>query len=257
MKTPRTLLYDIETSYLVIGAWDIYETNALVVLQDWQILCFAYKWLGDKRVKVLGQDDTPGYKPGKLNDKALVEELWQLFDEADVVVAHNGNSFDQKKAQARMMVHGLKPPSPYMQVDTKGEMKKVAAHTSNKLDDLNRSLGLETKLGHEGIATWTGCMNGDPRAWKVMKRYNQQDIVALEQLYLYERPWIRNHPKLNVLAGRPAACPKCLSENIRSGMRYRATSQNLYQYFRCNDCGGTMKATIPEPKAKGERVLYA
>lgn len=242
---PRVLLYDLETSYLIIGAWGIYETNAAVVLQDWQILCFAYKWLGDKSVHMVSQDDFSNYVPGKLNDLNVVKRLHALFDEADVVVAHNGNSFDQKKSQARMMVHGMKPPSPYQQVDTKSEMKKVAAHTSNKLDDLNRALGIESKLDAGGISTWTGCMNGDKASWRKMKRYNRGDVRSLEELYLLELPWMKTHPNMALMSDRPDACPRCLSTRLYS-KGFKFTNSSRYRDYQCQDCGARVKGRRAE-----------
>src|ERR1700756_3123121 len=96
----RILLYDIETSPLITYAWQIYEANAIKVIKDTQILCFAYKWLDEKRVHVVGQDDFKSFKPGVNNDKDVVKALWKLFDEAEVVIAHNGNQFDQKIVQS-------------------------------------------------------------------------------------------------------------------------------------------------------------
>lgn len=252
----KILLYDIETSYIVAGVWGIWNVNAATVLQDWQILCFAWKWLGEKKVHVLGQDDFSDFKPGELNDKSLVEKLHELFSEADIVIAHNGNSFDQKKVQARMMIHHMDPPLPYKQIDTKTEMKKVAAHTSNKLSDLNRSLSLEHKLDAGGISTWTGCMQGDKKAFKKMKAYNKGDIVALEELYLLERPWMKTHPALNSLLDRPDACPKCGSDKIWSAGKYTATNTQKREYFRCGNCRGMVKPRAPAYRQAYEKMRF-
>lgn len=256
----RTLLYDIETSYVITSEkrWGLWDERPIdrSIEQDWQILCFAYKWLDEKKVYVIGQDDFEDYVPGKLDDYNVVAELADLFDEADIVIAHNGNSFDQKKVQARMMIHGMQPPVPYKQIDTKLEVKRVAAHTSNKLADLNKSLGIEQKLEAGGIRTWDGCMAGDPKAWKKMKKYNKGDIVALEELYLIERPWMKTHPAINSLEARPNACPKCGGTTMHAGMKYTATNSNRYQYFRCLDCGGNVKSRLPEYKQATERMLY-
>src|SRR5690606_17959042 len=99
--------------------WGKYEQNLVWSIQDWYILCFAYKWLGERKTHVIAQPDFKDYKPGSSDDKNVVQKLWELFEEADVVVAHNGNSFDQKKSQARMIYHGMRPPAPYKQIDTK------------------------------------------------------------------------------------------------------------------------------------------
>jgi DNA-directed RNA polymerase subunit M/transcription elongation factor TFIIS len=256
----RTLIYDIETSYIITQEkkWGIWDERPIQreIIQDWQILCFAYKWLDEKKTHVIAQDDFKGYKAGVLNDRGVVQELHKLFCEADVVVAHNGNSFDQKKAQARMMIHKLPPPIPYAQVDTKLAIKQVAAHTSNKLFDLAQSLELTHKLDAGGMATWEGCMAGDKKAWKKMKKYNKGDVVTLEALYLEIRPWMKRHPAVNVLDSRPNACPKCGKEKMHKVMKYRATNTNLYQYYRCYDCGGMSKSRIPEYKQSQERMVY-
>ena len=136
------------------------------------------------------------------------------------------------------MVHGLEPPSPFIQFDTLREMKKVAAHTSNRLDSLNDALGLARKVDNGGINTWTEIMeSGDPAAWKRMKKYNRQDVQALEELYLAVRPWAKAHPPLNVLADRADGCPRCLSTQlvIRG---YKTTKTRRYRRFQCKSCGG-------------------
>jgi hypothetical protein len=258
---PRILLYDIETSYIETtekrwGLWDDRPIERRIV-NDWYILCFAYKWLGDKKVTVVALPDFPlDYKRDKSNDRKVVEYLADLFTKADVVIAHNGNSFDQKKVQARMQIHHLYPPMPYAQIDTKLEAKRSGAHTSNKLSDLCKSLELQHKLDAGGMKTWDGCMAGDKKAWKHMKKYNKGDIESLEALYLELRPWIKNHPAMNVLAERPNACRVCLSENIKAGMKYASTKANKYQYFRCGDCGHPMKARVAEFRQSEERMKY-
>lgn len=250
---PRVLIYDIETSPIISYNWGIYEQNAIEVKEDWQILCFAYKWLGDKKTRVIAQNDFKGYKPGVNNDREVVKELWSLFNEADAVVAHNGDSFDQKKSQARMMIYGLVPPTPYKQIDTKKIAKKHAGFTSNRLNDLGKYFNLGTKADTGGFSTWKGCLAGEKKAWDRMKKYNKRDVELLEKLYLELRRWDTNGLNLNVIESRPESCPKCGGTHINAGMKYRATNTNLYQYFRCMDCGGNLKSRIPETK---ERMKY-
>lgn len=245
MSRPKILLYDIETSPLITYAWQIYEADAIKVIKDSQMLCFAYKWLGDKSVRVVGQDDFKSYKPGINDDKNVVKTLRDLFDEAEVVIAHNGNSFDQKISQARMMVNGLAPPSPYRQIDTKVVAKRYGRFTSNKLDDLGKALGLGQKLDTGGFKIWEGCMAGDEKSWRTMKRYNKQDVVLLEQLYLRLRPWVQNHPGLNVLQNRPDACPKCGSPRLTM-QGQRRTNTTTYQQYKCLDCLGWCSSRLAD-----------
>lgn len=235
----KVLLYDIETSPIVSFNWGIYEQNAIEMIQDWTILCFSYKWLGQKRIKNIAQWDFEDYKPGieNLDDFQVVGMLRDLFDEADVVIAHNGDSFDQKKSQARMMVHNMEPPSPYRQLDTKKIAKRYGNFTSNRLDHLNKGFGFEGKIDPGGFKTWKGCMVGDPKMQKKMVYYNNKDVEELEKLYLHLRPWIQNHPFINVIEGKPENCKNCGSGEmqVKNGKYY--TRKGFKKQIQCLDCG--------------------
>lgn len=240
----RVLLYDIETSPLVTYTWGIWEQNAIEVKEDWQMLCFAYKWLGDKKIHIVSQDDMSDYIPGVNDDRQVVEKLRDLFDEAQVVIAHNGDSFDQKKSQARMMKHNLTPPSPYKQIDTKKVAKKYGAFTSNKLDYLNRTFGFEGKIDTGGFATWKGCMRGDKKAWARMKKYNKKDVEELEKLYLYLRPWIQNHPAMNIMNLELESCPKCGEGPVEARNSPYPTKSGYKQPVWCHNCRGWSNVRI-------------
>jgi len=247
----RFLLYDVETSPLISYNWGIYEQNAIEVIQDFQILCFAYKWLDEKKTYVVAQDDFKGYKAGVLDDRNVVIELHKLFEEADVIIAHNGNQFDQKKVQARMQQNRLKPPSPYKQIDTKLIAKRYAAFTSNKLDDLGTYLKLGNKKNVGGFTTWKGCMAGDKKAWNKMKKYNIQDVVLLEKVYLQLRPWIKNHPSYS---SKVDACPKCGVSGRMHNRGFTHTTVNKYKRFQCQACGGWSQSRTAEKNRN--KVLY-
>lgn len=239
----KILVWDIETSPMISYNWGAYESNALEIIQEPTILCFAYKWLGDKNIRVIGQDDFKGYKPGVLDDKKVVAEIHRLFDEADIVVAHNGNSFDQKTAQARMVVHGMNPPSPYKQVDTKLVAKKIGRFSRNKLDDLSGQFGFGHKMEHEGWAMWKKVLMGEKKAWKMMKDYNKIDVELEEKLYLRLRPWMTNHPNMALLNDMPDTCPKCNGENFRKG-GFTFSNVGKRKRYQCKDCGTWVSGRI-------------
>lgn len=245
MNNAKILIVDIETSPIISYNWGIWEQNAIEVVEDWQILCFAYKWLSERSVRVVAQDDFKSYKANVNDDKHVVRELWSLFDEADVIIGHNSDQFDIKKSNARFMYHNLPPPAPYKKLDTKKIAKKYGAFTSNKLDDLGDTLKLGRKEQTGGFATWKGCMAGDKKAWRRMKKYNKQDVLLDEQVYLRLRPWIDNHPSISLMTDSINACPKCGSLNMQNrGYSFNKVTKN--QRYQCNDCGGWSHIRLTE-----------
>ena len=232
---PKIALVDIETAPNLGWVWGKWEQNVIAFKQEWYMLSFSWKFLGDKSACVLGLDDFDGYKTGTENDKPLIEHLWSVFDEADIVVAHNGDAFDIKKSNARFILHDLPPPSPYKTVDTLKIAKKHFKFESNKLGDLGQHLGCGQKAKTSGFKTWLGCMEGDRKAWAELKKYNVQDVLLLEKIYLKLRPWAVTHPNLNMYT-KKTACPTCQSENIqRRGMSYAKI--RVSQRWHCQDCG--------------------
>ncbi len=240
----KVLLYDIETAPNLVHTWGIYEQTALEVVRPWYILCFAYKWLDDVNTKVVALPDyEKDYKKDPENDYQLVKYLHELFSEADIVIAHNGNSFDQKKVSARFLVHGFDPPTHYRQIDTLREARKNFRFDSNRLNDLGITLGLGKKVDTGGYSLWQGVMANDSSAWRKMKKYNKQDVVLLELIYKALRPWISNHPNVSFIGGDVDGCPKCGSKSMQKrGIKHNKT--NSYQSYQCNSCRGWFNSRV-------------
>jgi DNA polymerase III epsilon subunit-like protein len=178
-----------------------------------------------------------------------VNSIHALLDEADIVVAHNGNKFDIPKINTRFLQHGLSPPAPYKQIDTLLTAKRMFRITSNRLDYIAQFLGLEGKAQHDGWELWEGCLRGDEESFEKMVDYNIQDVHVLQEVYLKLRPYMPTHPNLgNYSDAAEHECPKCGSENVqRRG--YAKTQVGKYQRFQCNDCGGWSRSryTVQDP----------
>jgi hypothetical protein len=137
-------------------------------------------------------------------------------------------------------------------IDTLKEAKAHFAFTSNKLDSLGELLGCGRKVEHEGFELWRKCMNGDLKAWKNMCKYNEQDVILLEKVYLKLRPFMKNHPNVN-LDGKVSKCkcPACGSSNlIKRGYAY--TNASKFARLRCKDCGKWSREKITQLN-KGQR----
>ena len=237
----RILHLDLETSYIIGATFGLWDTNIAQTLQDPYILGYGYSWNHLDEVHWVGMSDFPSfYKKDHTNDKLVVKELHKLVNEADVIVAHNGKSFDVKKTKGRFLYHGFEPPSSFQVVDTKLVAKQFG-FPSNKLDELGRLLLGERKIKHDGIELWTRCMAKkiDEEAWKQMGDYCKQDVILLKKLYKRMLPWIDNHPNWNVYEDRPDSCTNCGSGWIKKdGQSYTRTT--VRQQYRCKGCGHVM-----------------
>lgn len=230
MSKPKVLFYDLETSPNLGYVWGKYDQNVLEFKKQWELLSVAYKWQGEPKVHCLSR---PDFKDG--TDKSLTHALWKLFDQADIVIAHNGMDFDDKKARAKFIEHGLQPPSTFKSIDTKRIAKSQFNFNSNSLNDLGQLFKLGKKLETGGIQLWLDCMAGDKAAWKRMIAYNKQDVALLEKVYNRMRAWAPNHPNFALIADR-SGCPVCLSVNTqRRG--YAVRIKTKAQRFQCMDCG--------------------
>ena len=237
MPEPRILLFDLETSPNIGYTWGKYEQNVIMFVRPWYILCVGYRWLGEDTTHVIGIDDYTGNDDWS-DDSGVVQHIHSLFDEADILVAHNGDQFDIPKARARMIIHGLKPPSPSVSVDTLKLARKEFAFNGNALNDVCRVLDLGTKMETGGFALWEGCMAGDPESWATMKSYCGSDVELLESLYLRLRPWAKVAPNLATIGEKPKACPRCGSEAGMMARGWRHNAVTSRQRFQCNACGG-------------------
>lgn len=239
----KIALLDIETAPNLGYTWGKWEQNVISFVRQWYMLSYSWKWLDSSDVYCKGLCDYPGYRKNVDNDEQLLRDLWKVFDEADIVVAHNGDAFDIKKSNARFIVHDLPPPSTYKTVDTLKLAKKHFKFESNKLGDLGEYLEVGAKLPHTGFEVWKGCMRGDQASWDVMKEYNTQDVLLLERVYLKLRPWATTHPNLTVYGGSKEACPTCGSDHVqRRGFNYAKVQ--VRQRWRCNSCGSWYSGKI-------------
>jgi len=226
----KCLLIDIETSPILIWAWGIYEVNALKVEKHSELISFAYKFLGDKHVRVhsLRNNSTQG----------ILERLVAILGEADIVIGHNSKSFDIRMINAFLVHNGFKPTKPYRQIDTLQLARQKFKFASNHLNDLGEYLGCGKKVKTGGMDLWFDCMAGDKKAWKKMEEYNSQDVNLLEKVYEKLMPWSEHQPE--VYAGM--FCQKCGGEvQFRGGYENKTFIGKRYQCKSCFSWGVSNK----------------
>ena len=253
----KVLLFDLETAPMVSYIWSKWQRGVRdeQIISDWFLICWSAKWLFGN--EIYNACLTPK-EILKREDERIVKSLWALIDEADIIIAHNLNRFDEKRSNTRFIKHGLSLPSPYERIDTLIHARRKFAITSNRLDYIAKDfIGIagktETRRG-----LWEDCMIGDKEALKDMQTYCDQDIRVLEDVYLWLRPYIQPHPNMGLhITSNKAHCPTCGSSDLTWKGKYR-TYVNEFDAFKCNSCGANGRARKNStPKQVRDRLLVA
>lgn len=227
----KALLLDIETAPNTVYVWRLFDERVPVdnLISPGYTLCWSAKWLGKREVMF---DSIHRSKPD-----AMIRRIHALLDEADAVIHYNGSRFDIPVLQQEILQLGLTPPSPVKQIDLLDTARKQFRFPSNKLDYVSQALGLGKKVSHKGMELWRGCMAGDAASWRVMERYNRQDVKLLEPLYHKLKPWIKGHPNAALfLDSKRPVCPTCGSHNLQARGIAKTTTL-VYHRFQCKECG--------------------
>lgn len=231
---PKILVVDIETKPLEVYVWGLYDNDVGLnqIKEDWSILSWAAKWLDKEEIFYKDQRDASNYR----DDKELLIPLWQLLDEADVIVTQNGKKFDEKKINARFIINKMPPPSSFRHVDTAQLARRRFGFTSNKLEYLSDKLCTKhKKLKHKqfpGMELWVECLKGNMDAWEEMRLYNIEDILTLEELYHVLSPWCKTVNMGTYEEGDMCTCGN--TEFIKNGHRWEDLAK--YQRYRCSRC---------------------
>jgi DNA polymerase elongation subunit (family B) len=227
----KVLLLDIETAPHKVFTWGLFNQNVSLnqIQESGYTLSWSAKWYGDHNVMF-----SSIHKDGK---QLMLEKIYALVEEADVIVHYNGTKFDVPTLNKEWMGMGWGPPATFNEVDLYRVVRNRFRLASNKLSYIAEYLDLGAKVNHKGMELWIECMDGVPEAWQVMEEYNKQDVVLLEKLYDAILPWIHNHPNHALFDEREVqVCPNCGGLHLQKrGFHYTKTMR--YQRLRCNACG--------------------
>lgn len=259
-KGPKILIFDIETAPIRAYIWSLWDERVGLnqIKSDWHIISWAAKWLGDPPSKIMYMDQRNAKNVE--DDSKILKKIWELLNEADVVITQNGINFDQKKLNARFILNGFKPTSSYRHIDTAQIAKKHFGFTSNKLEYMTQKLCKKYKKlsDHKfpGFELWKECLSGNLAAWKELEKYNKYDILSLEELYGKLIPWSNAGPDFNLYTDDLVSRCKCGSVNFnKNGFNYTPTGK--FQRFTCADCGAEVRARenlLSKEKRKSIRV---
>lgn len=243
---PRVLLFDIETSPAISYHWGRWKINVGVsqVIERPYVITWAAKWLGSPEIV---SDMLPFYmeefKENPRCDKKIVETLWHLLNEADIVIGHFVKRFDVPQMNARFVIHGFAPPSPYKMICTKDMASKNFKFEGNSLAELADHLGVGNKIKTD-FDTWKNCIQdyGTVDGWNTMLEYNEMDVEVLERVYLRLRAYDTKHPNVSLYyEGSEKRCTVCGSTNLTELDSNVYTQVSEFISYRC-ECGHVNRA---------------
>lgn len=261
-KGPKIVLWDIETSHNLVAAFNLYQDYIQPenILKERYVVSAAWKELGAKTVEAVSLlDDPKRFRKNPEDDYYVLTTLHGVLSEADVIVAHNGDKYDIKFTEGRMLFHGLSPLPPIMKLDTLKTAKARFLLNSNKLDYLAKFLGGKGKKPTpKGL--WLQVLQHDPEAIREMVEYNKQDVSELEFVFNKLAPYMDNHVNRQLFpVGKKKSegetCPRCGSDYVHARGFHRSITQ-VYQRFQCLDCGGWFRHKKADTAIKAQsRVL--
>jgi RNase_H superfamily len=234
---PRVLLFDVESAAALVYCFGRHKQfinqDAVKIEGSW-LLCAGYRWLDGQTEVLFNYDEV------KANgDYYVCAKLWELFNEADMVVAHNLKGFDLKMLEARCLANGL-PALPNVKlIDTLEIARAKFRFPSNKLDSLGAHFGIGRKTGHSGIKLWIDVQQGSKEALDDMVEYCHQDVELLYDVFtlLRTRGLV---PGINFAAyynDDKTRCKACGSDHLELTGRVVTTGTASYNEVKCNTCG--------------------
>ena len=229
----KRLFFDIETSPNIVFAWRIGYNLSLQthdIIEERKIICISYKWEGEDKIHSLTWDKNQC-------DKQMLIDFVNVANQADELIAHNGDRFDIKWIRTRCIFHRVPMFSQYKTLDTLKKAKSGFNFNSNKLDYIAQFLGVGAKIKHRGFDMWKDVLKGSKEAMQEMVVYCEGDIIVLEDVFSTMQNYIKPNTHAGVLGGNlKHSCPNCGSDNnelLKNNVTAMGTIKRLME---CGDC---------------------
>lgn len=245
-RYPKILTWDVECAPMTLEHMT-YDLTSYIkrhpidhIKRDWWMLGAAWKFLGEKKIGCISVNPK-----NPTNDEEVIHVIHDVLSSADILVGHNSDAFDYKKFNARAITYGLPPIAPKQSIDTLKIARQNFKFSSNTLRYIAQILGVDAK---DESPDWQKCCLGDENELRYMRKYNRQDVIVTEKVYLKLRPYAKNHPNLNTYLnlqddqGQPIpACKACGSVEMLRSDSHIHTNATKYRAYQCASCGSWNK----------------
>ena len=232
MNNPKVLFYDVETTPLRAYIWrpgKQYVSHDNVMEGEFtKIICIAYRWQHEKKVHALVWD----MEAQDCDD--IIEEFSKVVEEADVAIAHNGDSFDVKHINTQRLMSGKPPIAWPTTEDSLKQLRQVFWLASYKLDYITKTLLGEGKSPMR-FQDWIDIVeHKSEKALDKMVRYCKKDVSLLAEAYEIVQPYLK--PRVSRALLTDGKCPSCGDHHVHR----RGTATLVggrYPRFQCQACG--------------------
>lgn len=247
----KILYYDIETAQNLVALFQLAHNDFVDpswIVRERYMISAAWSWNDDPKVySVSVLDDPKRYAKDPYDDYYVVKTLYNVLQEADVIVGHNADNFDKKWLDTRALVHGLAPLPPIPSIDTYKVAKKRLLLNSNKLDYIAKLLKVGSKIPTTP-GLWMRVLAGEKKAIREMVSYNRHDVTVTRNVFKKLQPYVDNHVNRELFG--ETGCPRCGSKKFQSRGTHKAITRT-YQRYQCQNpkCMGWFRALKSESKS--------
>ena len=235
-KQSKVLIYDIETSKTPFELWWSGKqfVNGNSALDDSKIVTISYKWLGADEVYAVKWDKNR-------SDKDLMIEFLKSYNEADMVIGINNDRFDNKFINTRAAKYDLDVNLHVKSLDVQKECRRLFRLPSYSMKYLGRYFEMpiqKMKVHLEDI--WEDLVYGTKKeskeAMKLLIKYNIQDILTTEQLYLKLKKYLKHPVHLGVLDGKEkTSCPICGGSDLELFKTTVTPTGTIQRVMKCKN----------------------
>lgn len=235
LRTQRRRLYfDIEVSPNIGMFWEAGFKKSIGhenIIKERAIICICYKWEDDKEVQSLHWDS-------KQSDKTLLEKFIKIANQADELVAHNGDRFDLSWIRTRCLYHRIPMFPNYITIDTLKISRSKFKFNSNKLDYIAKFLGVGAKIKTE-FSLWSNILlHKDKAAMEKMIKYCKMDVLVLEKVHKELNLHIPAKSHYGVIFKQDrGSCPECGADELMISKRIVLASGIKKIQYVCKICG--------------------
>jgi hypothetical protein len=239
----KTLICDLEISYAIYYAFPSKKPQFLHSSQLKEYFfcpCAAWRWDHEATTQAISVlNNKTRYRKSHKDDYIIAKKLHDLFNEADIIVAHNGDAFDIKHANLMFAKHGLAPVKETKSVDTLKIARQRFSFAGNDLDHLCKFFKIPGKTEKPD---WIRLTEGYEDEIQKATEYCKNDVDSLYGVFKQIAPFIKKYPAMRKAMGGVSECDFCKSKHLQK--RGFGFDGNVYARIKCMSCGKEHKERV-------------